>query len=133
MTALATTESEHLAAVVDVMDTAGAVPYTLQDKKRVQVLPPAYSEVTIEPRAGGSFRMSATTSRCGYRISVVARGRTEDRAQSMRELTITALRGASLLVAGYHTTPVAFESGQPIDDDDEPGWYSGLLLFTYVI
>jgi hypothetical protein len=49
------------------LDAAGAVPYTIQEAKRVSVLPPAYTVVMLELRAGGTFRATATTHRRGYR------------------------------------------------------------------
>lgn len=129
------TESAHLDAVLAVLDAGDAEPYTVQQAKRVSVLPPAYNEVRLEPRAGGSFRLTATTDRIGYRIVVNALGDTYERAQAMREAAFTALRGASLVIGGVRSTPVSFEGGQPIDneDADHPGYYAGQMLWTYAI
>lgn len=124
------TESDHTTAVLAVMETGGAVPYTVQDANRVVVLPPGYNVITLEPRAGGTFRQARSTRR-GYRLAVESRGQTYDQAQAMREAADRALRGVELVIDGLPTTPLVFESGQPIDEDTRPGWYSGLLLLTY--
>lgn len=129
MTALAT-ESDHLDAVLVVLSDGDAVPFTVQTANRVTALPNAYSVVGLELRAGGTFR-GGRTGRRGYRVAVQCRGRTEEQAQAIREAADAALRGVGLVVDGHRTTPIAFESGQPIDDDANPGWYSGLLLYTY--
>jgi hypothetical protein len=124
-------ESSHEAAAIAVLESSGAVPYTVQDANRVSVPPPAYNVVTLEPRAGGTFR-TGRTGRQGYRLAVEARGQTYEGARQMREAAHAALRGVELVVDGERTTPLEFEGGQPVDDDDKPGWYSGLLLYKYV-
>ena len=126
------TEQDHIDAVKAVLDDAGAVPYTVQDANRVSVLPPAYNSFTVEPRAGGVLRITATTDARGYRIAVQSCGKTYDEAVAMRIAADAALRGASLVVGSGMSTPIQFESAQPVDDQDRPGWYVGSQLYTYV-
>ena len=123
-------DTDHLDAILATLETAGAVPYTVQQVKRVSVLPPAYNEVTLLRRFGGAFRNTATTGTVGYRIVIHSFGRTHEGAFEMRELARTALERARLTINGKTTVPVLFESEDSIDDD-EPGWYSGPSSYTY--
>ena len=125
------TEAAHIAAVLDALTDGDAVPYTIQQAKRVQVLPPAYNEVTVERRYGDSYRSCGSTSRRGYRIAVRSLGRTIEGALEMRQAVEAALEDQRLTVDGLPTTPIRFETAQQVDDD-EPGWFSGMSLWTYV-
>lgn len=125
------TEEQHVDAVLEALRGLNAVPFTIQGLKRVQAKPLEYNEVHVDPRAGGVNRSTATTTRTGYYVTVKALGRTDDGARRMRDAA-RGLRGMSLEIDGEMTTPLQLETTDPITDDD-PGWYSGSLLFTYVI
>lgn len=126
------TEDQHVTAVLAALTALDAVPFTIQGLKRIQTKPLEYSEVHVDPRAGGVNRSTATTTRTGYYLTVKCFGRTDDGARRMRTAA-HGLRGASLVIDGERTTPLQLETTDPITDDDEPGWYSGALQFTYVI
>lgn len=132
-----TTEADHLAAVLAMLEAGGAVPYTIQDAKRVSVLPPAYNEVTLMRRYGGVFRQGMTRAR-GYRITVRACGRTHESAMEMRYLVRAVLEDSRLNLGGHTSTPIQFEDEEAIDDTEtsrsnpQGGWYFGAALYTYV-
>lgn len=132
-----THEAEQMTAVMALLEAGGALPYTIQDAKRVSVLPPAYSEVVIMRRYGGVFRNGMTRAR-GYRVTVRACGRTYEQAVEMRRLAREALEDSRLTVDGRTTTPIQFEDEEAVDNTETSRsgasveWYFGASLYTYV-
>lgn len=119
----------HTAAIVAVLNAGSpnANAYTLDALKKLAALPDAYTEVTVSHRFGAPNRNVASTGRTGYRIATRVVAKREVNAQRLRDRVDTALR--SQRVAAISTTPVQFETEDPIGDDD--GWFSGLTTWTY--
>lgn len=124
------TEEQQAAAVIAALMTANAAPYDLDDVKELATLPPQYTEVTVSRRYGGDERNTASTGRVGWRITTRAVAQTVSNAREMRNRAVAALLYKRLTVADDQTTPIQFESEEPIGVDD--GWYSGLCTWTYV-
>lgn len=124
-------EESHAAAVIAALTTATANPFDLDDAKRATDadLGAAYTEVLVTRRYGGAERQDGSTTRSGWRISTRAIGRTVTNARTMRDRAQEALKYVRLSIDGDLTSPIAFESEDPIGEDD--GWYSGLTTWTY--
>lgn len=123
----------HTAAVIAALNAGSpnANAYTLDDLKGLSTKPAAYTEVTVSHRYGAPNRAGGSTGRIAYRIATRYVAQFEVNAQRLRDLSDTALRFTHLSIGGDTTTPVQFESEDPIGDDD--GWFSGLTTWTYVI
>lgn len=120
-----TTEADQVAAVVAALSAANAFPHTLGDLARLSVLPDYYNEVTVSPVYVGSFDSAGGAVVDAWRITTRAVAKTEDNAREMRRRATAALKGNRL----GGSTPVLFESGDPIAPDD--GWFSGLTTWTF--
>lgn len=123
------TEEEQAAAIIAALTAANANPYDLDDIKDADPAPVNYTEVTVTPRYGAPNRNTASTGRAGWRITTRAVGKTVTNAREMRKRARTALLYQRVTVAGEESTPIQFESGEPIGEDD--GWFSGLTTWTY--
>lgn len=124
-------EEVHAAAVKAVLTTATAAPYDLDDIKATATPPASYTEVTVSRRFGGDDRNAGPKSRTGWRITTRQVAITVSNAREMRKRTHTALEDVRLTVGGKSTSPVEFEGGEPIGEDD--GKWSGLETWTYSI
>lgn len=121
------TALEVRAAAVAALTAAQAHPKTLQELK--SATPPAhYNEVTVDDRFGGELRASVWRGTIGWRISTRAVSETEDGAYQMRAKARAGLEYALLTVGGDVSTPVMFESADPIAEDE--GHWSGLSTWT---
>jgi hypothetical protein len=122
------TEQEHSDAVVAFLNTLGAVAYDLGDVPHP--LPDWYTEVTVTRRFGGEQRGSGEREGRLWRITTRQVSKRLQAAQNLRA-KLDALEGAVLTIGGETTTPVEFETADPIGPDD--GWWSGLETWTYRI
>lgn len=125
------TEEPNAVAVLAKMNAAGTTAYDSDTLKAAAVLPANYNEVTVERRFGGENRATGSTTRRGWRITARAVGITVSNARQMRKLAATSLEGARVVVDGKTSTPIQFESADPIGEDD--GRWSGLTTYTYAI
>lgn len=106
-----------------------AAPMTLQEVKNFAgKLPDYYNEVTAVDMFGSATRLSTQRGTSGYRITVRSVARIESAALDMRARARAALEYAFLNVGSDKTTPVRFESADPVGEDD--GWWSGLMTLT---
>jgi hypothetical protein len=128
---LVSTEEQHAAAVIARLNAGNAAAYDLDDLKALPAQPSIYTEVTVERRFGGDSSLGGTIARAGWRITTRTVAKTVSNAREMRNRARTQLVSARLTVDGKTTTPIRFESEDPIGDDD--GWYSGLTTWTYAI
>jgi len=92
--------------------------------------PAYYNEVSVTRRYGGNRRGDATPTTTLYRVFVRSVGQSVTNAMEMRRLA-GLLENASLTVVGEVTTPLDFETSEPVGLDD--GWYSGTLQLTYAL
>lgn len=125
------TEEPNAVAVLAALNAGSALAYESDDLKAMTDLPPNYNEVTVERRYGGQSRATGTTTRRGWRITARAVGITISNAREMRKRAATQLEGARVTVDGKTSTPIQFESADPIGEDD--GRWSGLTTYTYAI
>lgn len=95
------------------------------------VLPEMYVLISLSRRFGGQSRLDGTTALGGWRLTTLAVGHTIDEARFIRDASARALSNARLTVTGLLSTPVTFETEQPLVPDD--GWYSGLTAWTYAL
>lgn len=128
-------EEEHAAAVIGALAVAGANPYDLDDVARAisdGTLPAYYTEVTVSPRyLGRPDRAGVSSDFRGVRVTTRAVAQTVSNAREMRRRADGALNEKTLTVAGFVSSPVEFETGESIGEDD--GWYSGLTAWTYAV
>lgn len=122
------TEKEHSTAVIAFLTTAAAAPYSLGTA--AASLPDFYTEVGVVRRFGGEQRLSGVRDGELYRITARQVARLYPNAQNLRAKS-AALEGAVLTIGALTTTPIEFESADPIAEDD--GWYSGLQTWTYAL
>ncbi|GAB3776771.1 hypothetical protein FB382_004394 [Nocardioides ginsengisegetis] len=133
------TEEQHATAVMAALTAANAVPLSLSeitrriaDPARYGALPKFYTEVTVTRRFNGDGARSGGGSGVRLvRITTRAVAETEANAREMRRRTSDGLEGSSLSVVGFDSTPVEFETEDPIAPDD--GWFSGLTTWTYAV
>ena len=123
------TEEEQATAIIAALNAAEANPFDYDDIDRDNP-PEQYTEVTVSRRYGGTDRNDSTTGRVGWRITTRAVATTVSNAREMRNRTVAALLYKRVTVGGELTTPIQFESEDPIAPDD--GMFSGLCTWTYV-
>lgn len=128
-------EQEHFNAVMAVLNAAQARPYDYDTLPASTVT--AYTLVTVTDRFGGVVRNDGRIGTRGVRVTVRAVGITADNAREMRRRADEALREQRLTVGGFTSTPIAFESSDPVAQDGDLRttgvWYSGLSLYTYTV
>lgn len=128
-------EQEHFDAVVAALTAAQARPYDYDTLPPTSVT--AYTLVTVTDRFGGVQRATSQIGTRGVRVTVRAVGITADNAREMRKRADAALREQRLTVAGFTSTPIAFETSDPVAQDGDLRttgvWYSGLSLYTYTV
>lgn len=129
------TEVEHAAAIRAYLDTAlvgATVSWHAYDYDDVpDQLPANYAVISVTRRYADDFRFSYGRRLVGYRLSTLAVGITIDSTRWVRDRMTTALADRPLTLNGQPTTPVRFESENPIEWDD--GRYSGSTFWTYAL
>lgn len=125
------TERQHAAAVVAAVNAALANRTAYEPDEVPATRPTEYVEVTVTRRFGGESRLPGRKGTTGWRITTrpVSQSSLTD-CQVMAEGVRTGLEDVFLSVAGETTSPVQFESAEPIGPDD--GWFSGLSTWTYI-
>lgn len=122
------TEQQVSDAVVAFLNATGAHAFDLQD---VPALPPdLYTEVTVTRRFGGTQRASGVREGVLWRVTTRQVARRLANAQTLRAKS-AAMENVSLDVAGMTSTPVEFETSEPIGPDD--GFFSGLESWTFAL
>lgn len=127
------TAEQHATAVLAAINaklTALTVPLTAYELDDVpEPLPTAYAELTLSRRFGTATRLPGRQSRTGWRITTRAVAKGVTNARLVHEKTRQALEDARLDIGGVLTSPIQFETEEPVGDDD--GWFSGLISWTY--
>ena len=124
------TQEQHAAAIKAAIDAVVVAPVYEMDEIPT-TRPSEYVEFTVERRFGGSQRLGVWIGTTSYRIATrVVSQKSVSNARLMAEGVRSALEFNSLTVAGgTTTTPVMFESAEPIGPDNE--WFSGMTLWTF--
>ncbi len=126
-------EQLHATAVLAVLNAAlpdSVVAYDVDDLPTPR--PSRYVEVSVTRRAGGNLRSVGSTSIAGWRITT--RPVDQFSVTNARKAATTvrgAIEFARLTVSGKKSTPVQFETSDPIEADE--GWVSGLTAWTYAL
>lgn len=131
-----TTAAQHAAAVIAALNVqlaaAGATAYDIDALRKMTATPKNYVEVTVSRRFGSEPRSVARYSATGWRVTTRWVSATSiANARNLEARGHAALEGAVLAVDGRTSTPVQFETAEPIADDE--GWWSGLTAWTYVL
>lgn len=128
-------EQEHFDAVVAALTAAEARPYDYDTTPASTVS--AYTLVTVTDRFGGTLRMSGQVGIRLARVTVRAVGITADNAREMRGRADAALREKSIVVGTHRSTPIQFETAEPVGRDGDVRttgtWFSGLSIYTYEV
>jgi len=124
------TEELQASAILAALNAQDAHAYDIDDLKALPAPPKNYTEVTVSRRYGGQDRLPGSTGRVGWRVTTRQVGATVTAARTLRQRAVTALLYQRLTIDGVLTTPIQFESEDPISEDDS--WFSGLVTWTYV-
>lgn len=122
------TEAEHSAAVIAFLDTLKAHPQSFGTA--LVNLPDSFTQVGVARRFGGQQRGSGVREGQLFRIVLRQVAKDFDNAETLRAKS-AGLENAVLTVGGDTTTPIEFESADPIGEDD--GRYSGDETWIYRI
>lgn len=129
------TEKEHYDAVVAALTAANAQPYDYG--AAIPSTVSAYTLVGVSDRFGGVQRSTGQIGTRSARITVRAVGKTTGNVREMRRRFDAALREQRLTVAGYISTPIAFETATEVGQDGDIAttgtWYSALSSYTYTV
>lgn len=94
--------------------------------------PAEYVEVTVSRRAGADPRFVGRTGRTGWRVTTRPVSSTSAKnVRLMQADCAAALDGANLSIGGEFSTPVQFETADPVVPDDN--WFSALTAWTYAL
>lgn len=126
------TAQANATALLTVLTTALAPRKVYELHQVPSTRPPNYVELSLSRRFGGEFKQSGDVGTTGYRVTLRAVAQVSVMAaREDLEKCRAALEFTSLAVGGSTTTPIQFETEDPVAADD--GWFSGLMSFTYVI
>ena len=127
------TEQEHFDAVVQVLTDADANPHDYDET----VTDDGYTLVSVSDRFGGTPRMSGDIGIRLARVTLLAVGITADNVREIRQRFDSALREKRLTIAGRETTPIQFETSEPVGPDGDivttGQWFSARSQYTYEI
>jgi hypothetical protein len=133
LVSLVAAEELHAAAVVAKLNAALPAQVRAYDFDELPATRPAnYIEVTVSRRFGGEQRSVASSTRGGWRVTTRSVSSVSvSNARKNAETVRAALESARLTVSSKKSTPVQFETADPIEPDD--GWWSGLTAWTYAL
>lgn len=126
---MSATQEQHATAVLAALNAALAPKQAYEYDTLPTTRPAEYVEATVSRRFGGESRLSAQKGTTGWRVTTRAVAQTVSNARLLAQKATQALEDVSLTVDGKSTTPIQFETEDPIGPDD--GWYSGLVTWTY--
>lgn len=104
-------------------------PQNATEAGRNASLPKMFALVSLERRANTQLRLTANTTRTGWRLAIRAAGRTTDECRGVGFKTAVALHEEQLLIDGRLTTPIQFESQRAAEWDD--GRYVSDYIWTF--
>lgn len=126
-------DQEHSDAVEAALTAVDARPHGYGEP----VSEADYTLFAVTPRFGGEERAGGVVGTRGYRITILSVGRFASDVNEMRRRGDLALREQMLTVAGFTTSPIQFESSNPVAPDGEPDslgqWLSAQSSYTYTV
>lgn len=126
-------EQLHAAAIIARLNATLPASVRAYDSDDVpDVKPDKYVEVIVTRRFGANLRSSGRTAAAGWRVACRSVDQTSvANARHTANYVRTALEFYRVTVSSKKSTPIQFETEDPIGPDD--GWYSGLSSWTYVL
>lgn len=126
-------DAAHLAAVLTAINASlsgSRTAYAVDDVPTPR--PAEYVEVVVARRAGETPRFVGRTGRTGWRVvtrpcSSVSMAN----VSRMQAEVADALDGTNLLVGSEYSTPVVFETADPVTADEN--WLSAPTAWTYAL
>lgn len=128
---MSASEEQVAAQVIAALTAANAAPYDLDDLANLAAPPAYYTEVTVSRRFGGNPRVTSESGITGWRVTTRQVAKTVSNAREMRKRTHAALEEQRVTAAGVMSSPIKFETAEPVGSDD--GWYSGLESWTFTL
>lgn len=126
------TLDQHYTAILAALNVAGSrKAYRMGDPAIVSEAADTYTEVIISRRFGGIARMDSTLDSTLHRATARYVSKSATNAGVQQSKARGSLEYAVLTIGGLSTTPVQFETEDPIGPDD--GWFSGADDFTYAL
>ncbi|MCW2785245.1 MAG: hypothetical protein JWP74_1762 [Marmoricola sp.] len=126
------TPQEHAVAVGVLLNTLLSPKFAYDFDKVPSPRPTEYVDYAVTRRFGGEVREDGFTGTTGWRVTVRYVAKTIPNARLLQNKVTAGLEYASLSIAGDSTTPVLFETSEPIGTDED-GYFTGLDAFTYTI
>lgn len=125
------TIQQHFDAVEALLTASNARPRDLDQAPTEDC-----NQFTVADRFGGVARMTGEVGTRSVRIVVKSLGKTADNAREMQRRA-NAIRDQRLTFAGHVSTPIAFESGDPVSPDGDllvtGAWFSATATYTYTV
>lgn len=91
-----------------------------------------YVAVSLSRRYGGNGRLNGTISPSGWRLVARAVGVGQQNAAVLLDMIAQALEDKTITVTGVTSTPIAFETEDPIAEDErDADLWSGMTQWTY--
>lgn len=127
------TEQQIATALLAVVNAALPADKKCYELNEVPSPRPAdYVEMTLSRTFGGEFRACGGVGVTSYRVTF--RGISQTTVKNVRnrlETCRSVLESAQVVVDSDSTTPIRFETEDPVAADD--GWFSGLHSYTFAI
>lgn len=124
----------QLAAVLAALNaplSALTAPWTAYDLDKLpQTRPDTYVGVSVYRRYGEAARMPGKQSRIGWATTVQLVSKSGSNARLLHKIVTETLEDARLSVNGVLTSPICFETEDPIAEEDDV-WNVGTLLWHY--
>lgn len=127
-----TTREQHPAAVLAAINAA--LPAAIRAYETDDIpdpLPAQYVEVIVTRVFGGEVMLDGSVATSGWLIFTRFVAKTVTNAGRLQDRVTTALEGRALVIGDRESTPVTFQTEDPIAPDD--GWYSGSAQWDYTI
>ena len=122
---------DHFDAIEALLTAADARPADLD-----QAPTDDCNQFTVADRVSGAVRMSGDVGIRSVRVVVKALGQTTDNAREMQRRH-DSLRGKRLTFGTRTSTPIQFESGDPVSPDGDllitGAWFSAVSTYTYEV
>lgn len=128
------TEADILTAAKTAANVALSprMAYTPGEVKRLSSKPTQYAEVNVVQRPKlTAGRLTPGPDLSWWRLTVRAVADTDTNARTILADVRTALEFQRLTVGSAQTTPIAYETGDAVNEDDD--WWSGLAVYTFTL